>query len=132
MKLQEFIKNNINHNATVRLLTEIRGGHHCVESEWKKVYMAHEIDETMYKDWQVLYITSIGADINHNSQAVNIVVIDPNPYRNFINNLKADEDMFRAYKDNIAMAFKDNFDENKSLHENTNIAASSFLENLTR
>lgn len=131
MKLQEFIKNNIDHNATVRLLTEIPGGHYCVESEWKKVYMAHEIDKTEYANWQALYITSIGAEVHNNSQAINIVVIDPNPYRNFINNLRADEDMFRAYKDNIAMAFKDNFDEEKSLHENANNAAEYFLKQLT-
>ena len=55
-----------------------------------------------------------------------------NPFSNFIKALRENDDMFRAYKDNIAMAFKDNFDKNKSLHENANIAANNFLENLIR
>ena len=74
----------------------------------------------------------IGAEVHNNSQAINIVVVDPNPYRNFINNLREDEEMFRAYKDNIAMAFKDNFDEEKSLHENANNSAECFLKQLIK
>ena len=35
--------------------------------------------------------------------------------------------MQRAYKDNIAMAFKDNFIEGRSLHENANIASEHFI-----
>lgn len=131
MKLQEFIERNIEHNTMVRLLTVVKGGHHCVEKDWNTVFMNHEIKNTEYSDWQALYVTSV-LSYGPYSEAINIVVVDPNPYRNFINHLRVDEDMFRSYKDNIAMAFKDYFDESKSLHENANIAAENFLKQLIK
>lgn len=129
MKLQEFIEKVIDHNSIVRLVTNTPGGHTTVESSWDKTFMAWEISNSEYKDWEALCVTNI---LGTGKEVVNIVVVDPNPYRNFINHLRVDEDMFRSYKDNIAMAFKDSFDESKSLHENANIAAENFLKQLIK
>lgn len=131
MKLQKFIKENIEHNTMVRLLTNIQGGHCCVEDNWDKVYMNHEIQNTKYKDWEAICVTSVLGTGKH-SEAINIVVIDPNPYRNFINKLRNDEDMQRAYIDNISMAFQDCYDQLKSLRENANNAAEYFIEQLVK
>lgn len=54
-------------------------------------------------------------------------VKDFNPFDEFIKALKSDTEMQRAYKDNIAMAFKDNFIEGRSLHKNANIASEHFI-----
>ena len=129
MKLKKFIEENIEHNTMVRLLTNVAGGHHCVEDNWDKVYMNHEIENTQYKDWEAICVTSVLGTGRH-SEAINIVVVDPNPYRNFINNLRADEDMQRAYIDNIAMAFQDCYDQSISLSENANNSAEYFLKQL--
>lgn len=129
MKLKKFIRKNIDNNSVVRLVTNIPGGHTSVESSWDRVYMSWELEHLDYGDWEALCVTNIGGA---KREAINIVVVDPNPYRNFINHLRVDEEMQRAYRDNVAMAFKDSFDESKSLHENANIAAERFIEQLIK
>lgn len=131
MKLQEFIDKHVEHNTMVRLWTKLNNCHNMVEDDINKVYMNHEIKNTIYGDWEFLYVTNVLCNGAY-TEAINIVLLDPNPYRNFINNLRSDEVMFRAYKDNIAMAFKDCYDESKSLHENANNAAEYFLNQLTK
>ena len=90
--------------------------------------MNHEVDEYPYKNYTFRAITSIGGV----GQAINIVVIDENPYSAFINNLRSDEEMQRAYKDNIAMSFKDNYNVNRNLHENANYCAEQFIKMLIK
>lgn len=131
MKLQEFIDKHVEHNTMVRLWTKLNNSHGMVEDDINKVYMNHDIRKTIYGDWDFLYVTNVLCNGAY-TESINLVLLDPNPYRNFINNLRADEDMYRTYKDNIAMAFQDNFDEEKSLHENANNAADYFLKQLTK
>ena len=44
----------------------------------------------------------------------------------------SDEVFIRVYKDNIAMAFKDNYNVNRTLHENANYCARKFIEQLIK
>lgn len=128
MKLKEFVDKYIEHNTLFRVLSELLGGHYCLDSSWDVKYMNHEIDKCPYKNYTFKGITDIGGV----GSAVNIVVFDDNPYSSFINNLRNDEDMQRAYKDNIAMSFKDNYNVNKTLNENANYCAEQFINMLVK
>ena len=128
MKLKEFVENNLEQNSIFRVVAEIPGGHYVLGKNWEETYTNHKVDECPYKNYTFKTITSIGGV----GQAINIVVIDENPYSAFINNLRNDEEMQRAYKDNIAMAFKDNYNVNRTLHENANYCARKFIEQLIK
>ena len=128
MKLKEFVENNLEQNSIFRVVAEIPGGHYVLGKNWEETYMNHKVDECPYKNYTFRAITSIGGV----GQAINIVVIDENPYSAFINNLRSDEEMQRAYKDNIAMSFKDNYNVNRNLHENANYCAEQFIKMLIK
>ena len=128
MKLKEFVENNLEQNSIFRVVAEIPGGHYVLGKNWEETYMNHKVDECPYKNYTFKTITSIGGV----GQAINIVVVDENSYSAFINNLRNDEDMQRAYKDNIAMSFKDNYNVNRNLHENANYCAEQFIKMLIK
>ena len=128
MKLKEFVENNLEQNSIFRVVAEIPGGHYVLGKNWEEIYMNHKVDECPYKNYTFKTITSIGGV----GQAINIVVIDENPYSAFINNLRSDEEMQRAYKDNIAMSFKDNYNVNRNLCENANYCAEQFIKMLIK
>ena len=128
MKLKEFVESNLEQNSIFRVVAEIPGGHYVLGKNWEETYMNHEVDKCPYKNYTFRAVTSIGGV----GQAINIVVVDENPYSSFINNLRNDEDIQRAYKDNIAMAFKDNYNVNRTLHENANYCARKFIEQLIK
>ena len=128
MKLKEFVENNLEQNSIFRVVAEIPGGHYILGKNWEETYMNHEVDECPYKNYTFKTITSIGGV----GQAINIVVIDENPYSAFINNLRSDEEMQRDYKDNIAMSFKDNYNVNRNLCENANYCAEQFIKMLIK
>ena len=128
MKLKEFVENNLEQNSIFRVVAEIPGGHYVLGKNWEEAYMNHKVDECPYKNYTFKTITSIGGV----GQAINIVVIDENPYSAFINNLRNDEEMQGVYKDNIAMSFKDNYNVNRTLHENANYCARKFIEQLIK
>ena len=128
MKLKQFVENNLEQNSIFRVVAEIPGGHYVLGKNWEETYMNHEVDKCPYKNYTFRAVTSIGGV----GQAINIVVVDENPYSSFINNLRNDEDIQRAYKDNIAMAFKDNYNVNRTLHENANYCARKFIEQLIK
>ena len=50
------------------------------------------------------------------------------PVHFLIKKLEEDSDYRRSWKDNIAMAFKDCYNSNKSLHDNANMSANRFLD----
>lgn len=128
MKLKEFVENNLEQNSFFRVVAEFPGGHYVLGKNWEETYMNHEVDKCPYKNYTFRAITSIGGV----GQAINIVVIDENPYSAFINNLRSGEEMQRVYKDNIAMSFKDNYNVNRNLHENANYCAEQFIKMLIK
>ena len=132
MKLKEFVDKYIEHNTMVRLWTKMSNGNLCmVEDNVNKVFMNHVIKNTYYKNWIFISVTNVLCRGGY-PEATNLIVVDPNPYSAFINNLRSDEEMQRAYKDNIAMAFKDNYNVNRTLHENANYCARKFIEQLIK
>ena len=128
MKLKEFVENNLEQNSIFRVVAEIPGGHYVLGKNWVETYMNHEVNKCPYKNYTFRAVTSIGGV----GQAINIVVVDENPYSSFINNLRNDEEMQGVYKDNIAMSFKDNYNVNRTLHENANYCARKFIEQLIK
>lgn len=128
MKLKEFVENNLEQNSIFRVVAEFPGGHYVLGKNWEETYMNHEVDKCPYKNYTFRTVTSIGGV----GQAINIVVVDENPYSTFINNLRSDEEMQRVYKDNIAMSFKDNYNVNRNLHENANYCAEQFIKMLIK
>ena len=134
MKLKEFLDKNVDSNSTIKLLSKTKvhdywDAYTCANTNCDKLYYKHQLENTEYSEWEVVGIRS-GSILKDQGNPINIALIDPNPYRNFITAIKLDKEMFRAYKDNIAMAFKDNYDNNLNLHENANIGAEAFLRQL--
>lgn len=80
----------------LHILVGISGGHYVLGKNWEETYMNHEVDECPYKNYTFKTITSIGGV----GQAINIVVIDENPYSAFINNLRSDEEMQSIVRSN--------------------------------
>lgn len=134
MKLREFINKYVDSGSSIKLLTKIKvsddwEAYTCVENNCDKLYDKHQLQNTEYIDWELVGVRS-GSILKEHGNPINIVLVDPSPYRNFMTAIKLDKEMFKTYKDNIAMAFKDNYDNNVGLNENANIGAEAFLRQL--
>ena len=91
MKLKEFVDKYIEHNTMVRLWTKMSNGNLCmVEDNVNKVFMNHVIKNTYYKNWIFISVTNVLCRGGY-LEATNLIVVNPNPYSAFINNLRNDE-----------------------------------------